>query len=257
MGMMLALHRKVDLSILYRNYSKTYISPYAQAFGESSSISNERGCYVGLKIRPKKEWNIHAYADVFVFPWLKYRVHTPSAGEECFIKVEYKPTKKTSMYVQHRYEEKTWDVTGTNLTLPANKQTTILYFEHKASMRITLRTRIQWGHYSTHNLHQTGSLFAQDIIYKQRKYQVTLRWMWYDVEDYNARQYAYEPDVPYSFYIPAYNGKAFHPMVIVKYNLFNNIDMWFKFSLTKPLQGLTIETTKSIYSGTWQVRWVF
>jgi len=260
-GMMVALHRKADISFLYRNYSRDYVSPYAQAFGESSAVSNEKGFYTGLKIRPKKEWSIHAYTDVFVFPWLRYRVHTPSTGEEYFIKIEYKPNKKTSMYFQHRHEQKVWDVTGTTATLPAVRQSSIIYFEHKLSMAVTLRTRIQWGSYETNSIIQRGSLFAQDIIFKQRKYQITLRWMWYDVEDYNARQYAYEPDVPYSFSIPAYNGKAMHPFIIFKYNLFENMDLWFKAALTKPMataeSNLTSFSSKSLYSGTWQVRWTF
>ncbi len=260
-GVMLALHRKADISFLYRNYSKDYVSPYAQAFGESSAVSNEKGLYIGFKIRPKKEWSIHAYADVFVFPWLRYRVHVPSSGEECFIKIEYKPTKKTSMYFQYRYEQKSWDITNTDLTLPATRQSSIVYFEHKVSILLTLRTRIQWGNYQTNGITTTGNLFAQDIIYKQRKYQVTLRWMWYDVDDYNARQYAYEPDVPYSFSIPAYTGKAMHPFVILKYNLFNNMDVWFKIGLTKPMlsagSDATIFSTKSIYTGTWQMRFTF
>jgi len=257
LGTMIALHRKADFSILYRNYEKDYVSPFAQAFGESAAVSNEKGCYLGLKVRPKKEWNIHAYADVFVFPWLKYRIHTPSSGEEYFIKIEYKPTKKTSIYFQHRHEQKSWDITGTYLTLPATKNSNIIYFEHKIGLAVTLRTRIQWGSYKNNGKITTGSLVAQDIIYKQRKYQITLRWMYYDVEDYNARQYAYEPDVPYSFYIPAYNGKAMHPFIIIKYNLFNNMDCWFKIGLTKPMDQLTIETSKTIYNGTWQVRWTF
>ena len=260
-GVMMALHRSTDLSFLYRNYGKEYISPYAQAFAESSAVSNEKGMYVGIKIRPKKEWSIHAYADLFVFPWLKYRIHTPSTGEEYFIKIEYKPSKKTMLYFQHRNEQKSWDVTGTTLTLPAFRQSSILYFEHKLSLAITLRTRIQWGSYETNATTSTGSLYAQDIIYKKRKYQLTFRWMWYEVADYNARQYAYEPDVPYSFYIPAYTGKAIHPMLIIKYNVFKNIDCWFKLSLTKPLAATVLESAatslKSIYSGTWQIRWTF
>lgn len=257
MGMMVALHRKADISFLYRNYGKSYLSPYAQAFGESSTVSNEKGIYIGFKIRPKKEWSIHTYVDLFVFPWLKYRIHTPSSGEEYFIKVEYKPSKKTSMYAQHRWEQKIWDITGTALILPAIRQTTIVYFEHKVSLSLTLRTRIQWGSYETNNIISRGNLFAQDIIYKHRKLQCTLRWMWYDIEDYNARQYAYEPDVPYSFFIPAYSGKAVHPFIIIKYNLFNNMDFWFKIGLTKPMNPLLFETNKSIYTSTWQVRWTF
>ncbi|WP_299250091.1 hypothetical protein [uncultured Cytophaga sp.] len=260
-GSMIALHRKVDVSILYRNYGKTYVSPFAQAFGESSTVNNEKGYYIGLKIRPKKEWNIHAYADVFVFPWLKYRVHTPSNGEEYFIKIEYKPNKKTTIYFQHRFEQKYWDITGTFLTVPATKKTTILYFQHTIGFSITLRTRIQWGSYELNGIITTGSLISQDIIYKRRKYQLTLRWMFYDVQDYNARQYAYEPDVPYSFSIPAYTGKAIHPFIIIKYNLVNNIDCWFKVGITKPLNQYgvndALQSMKSIYTGTWLVRWTF
>jgi hypothetical protein len=260
-GSMIALQRNVDVSILYRNYGKTYVSPFAQAFGESSTVNNEKGCYIGLKIRPKKEWNIHAYADVFVFTWLKYRVHTPSNGEEYFLKIEYKPNKKTTIYFQHRYEQKYWDVTGTFLTVPATKKTSILYFQHSIGFSITLRTRIQWGNYESNGAISTGSLIAQDIIYKRRKYQLTLRWMFYDIKDYNARQYAYEPDVPYSFSIPAYSGKAIHPFIIIKYNVANNIDCWFKIGITKPLNQYStvgpLQPMKSIYTGTWLVRYTF
>lgn len=261
LGSMIALHRNVDLSILYRNYGKKYVSPFAQAFGESSTVNNEKGCYIGFKIRPKKEWNIHAYVDVFSFSWLKYRVHIPSNGEEYFFKIEYKPNKKTTIYFQHRYEQKYWDITGTFLTLPATKKIAILNFQHSIGFSLTLRTRIQWGSYETNGNSSTGSLIAQDIIYKRRKYQLTLRWMFYDVQDYNARQYAYEPDVPYSFSIPAYNGKAIHPFIIIKYNLINTIDCWVKIGFTKPLYQYSIDTAvqgmKSIYTGTWLVRWSF
>ena len=47
----------------------------------------------------------------------------------------------------------------------------------------------------------------------------------------------------------------------IKYNLFNNMDCWFKIGLTKPLnQPATFDTslaTKTVYTGTWQVRWTF
>ncbi|MBC7451561.1 MAG: hypothetical protein H7259_08750, partial [Cytophagales bacterium] len=204
---------------------------------------------------------IHAYADVFAFPWLNYRVHIPSHGEEYFVRIEYRPNKKTMVYFQYRFEQKYWDVTNTSLTLPATRQSNILYFEHKISVAVSLRTRIQWESYDNGMYASTGSLCAQDIIYKKMKYQITLRAMWYDVDDYNARQYAYEPDVPYSFYIPAYNGKAFRPMLIVRYKLMKQVDLWSKVALTKPLNSMTAaiidSNLSSMIDWNWQLRWIF
>ena len=260
-GALLALNKKSDLSILYRNYSKEYNSPYAQAFGENTTVTNEKGMYLGIKIRPKKEWSIHAYADLFVFPWLKYRIHIPSDGEEYFFRVEYKPSKKTLCYFQYRYEKKYLNVSTSLITEPTQKSTSILYLEHIVSLSLTLRTRMQWGSYAHYQTHFTGYLFAQDLIYRKRKYQITLRWMIYDIEDYNVRLYAYEPDVPYSFYIPAYNGKALHPMIIVRYKLVKGIDLWIKGALTQPMinngTDLSYFSSKSSVDWKCQLRWIF
>jgi len=260
-GALIALSSKADLSFLYRNYSREYNSPYAQAFGENSSVTNENGTYIGIKIRPKKQWNIHAYGDLFVFPWLKYRIHIPSNGEEYFFRIEYKPSKKTTLYFQFRNEQKSLDISNSSLTLPSKKQTNILYLEHVFSLSLTLRTRIQWSIYDNTMSRYQGYLFAQDLIFRKRSYQIILRWMWHDVEDYNARLYAYEPDLPYNFYIPAYNGKAFHPIVIFRLKLFKGMDAWIKYSLTKPMINSSTDiktfSSKSISDWRLQLRWIF
>jgi len=79
-GMIVSVSSFADMALLYRNISPSYQSLYSNAFTENSSPTNEKGLYAGLSVRPNDALQIDAYADMFKFPWLKYRVDGPSAA---------------------------------------------------------------------------------------------------------------------------------------------------------------------------------
>jgi hypothetical protein len=73
---------RVSFSLVYRNYDKAYQTFYNTGFSEGSNTQNESGLYLGMKLKMASAWTINGYADVFVFPWLKYQVDAPSEGHE-------------------------------------------------------------------------------------------------------------------------------------------------------------------------------
>src|SRR5690606_7363706 len=79
-GLLLTLDHRAELSLLARGISPQYQSMYANAFTESSLPNNEYGFFAGITIRPANYWRISLYADVYSFPWLKFRVDAPSSG---------------------------------------------------------------------------------------------------------------------------------------------------------------------------------
>jgi hypothetical protein len=85
----------IDLSFSYRNLDPAYRSMRADAFTENSRPVNEYGFYAGITLRPAAGWQVNAYADRFVFPWLRYRVNAPTTGFDQLFEVKYRPDKKS------------------------------------------------------------------------------------------------------------------------------------------------------------------
>ena len=92
-GMLMSVANNVDVSLLYRNISPAYQSLYTSAFTENTFPTNEKGLYTGISIKPAMGWRVDAYADVYKFPWLRYRVDAPTTGKEYMFQLTYQPNK--------------------------------------------------------------------------------------------------------------------------------------------------------------------
>ena len=72
-------------SLTYRNYSPMYQSQFANPISQNSQASNETGFLLNFNAPLARRINISAYADLFRFPWLKYRVNSASMGFEAAV----------------------------------------------------------------------------------------------------------------------------------------------------------------------------
>ena len=81
-GALVSLGESLDLGFIYRNISPAYQSLYSGSFTENSTPVNEQGLYSGLSFKPVPAVRCDLYYDLFVFPWLKYRVDGPSQGQD-------------------------------------------------------------------------------------------------------------------------------------------------------------------------------
>ena len=105
-GVMSSLSHNVDIAILYRCIDKRYQSVYGNAFTENTMPVNESGLYSGVSIVPLPGWKIDLYADLFSFPWLKYRLDAPAIGFSYLLQLTWKPGRKTELYSRIRYRLK-------------------------------------------------------------------------------------------------------------------------------------------------------
>jgi hypothetical protein len=53
-----------------------------------------------------------------------------------------------------------------------------------------------------------------------------------NADDFYARIYAYENDVPYSFYIPAFSNKGTRTYITLNYSFTRHFEMWFRVEQT-------------------------
>ena len=238
-GLIVSADPKLDLSILYRNISKSYQSLYANAFTESSSPNNEKGLYAGISIRPAVAWRIDGYADFYQFSWLKYQVNAPTNGKDYLLQIIYKPNKQLEMYIRYRTESKARNFNPYNLivspVLAMPRQNIRTHINFKINPAIAFRTRVEMVWFAHQQAAaQTGFLAFADAIVKpmMKRYSGSIRLQYFETEGYDSRLYAYENDVLYSFSIPVFYDRGFRYYLNFNYGITRSITCWLRWAQT-------------------------
>ena len=238
-GLTAPLSNRFALAVLYRNYQKDYINLFGAAFGENTLNSNEQGFYTGFNFQISEKFNLNAYADIFQFPWLKFRIDAPSYGSEYLAQLNYELNRNVRMHFKVRYKNKLLNYKE------EYSQTTELQEQEKYGFRyhisydvhpqIKLKSRIEYQIFETKSDgKQSGFLIYQDIAYKTKNQKLSLmgRFALFDVEDYDSRIYAYENDLLYVFSIPAYYNRGVRVYGLLSYKITDKVQFWMKIANT-------------------------
>jgi hypothetical protein len=234
-GAMISVDPKVDVAILYRGIQKDYQSLFGNAFTENTLPVNETGGYAGIVLRPMSGWQLNAYADVFSFPWLRYRVDAPSKGAAYFLQLNYQPDKQTDMYVLYRTKNKPLNEVAVATNYPDDqlRQNLRVNFATKLSPVFTLKTRAEAVWFNKRNEDaEDGFLYFIEGAYKYKRLQSNLRLQYFETNGYNSRIYAYESDVLYSFSVPGFFDKGYRYYVNVNYDLSKHVTVWCRWAQT-------------------------
>jgi hypothetical protein len=238
-GLLIAVSGNVEMSFLYRNISRSYQALNANAFTEYAIPSNEKGLYMGITVRPNSLWTFSAYADVFSFPWLKYRVDKPSAGTDLLIQADYKPGRQLEIYSRYHAENKPLNYNPEYQVLspvvPISKQDWRTEFIYKPNRIFTLRNRTEMIWFDARgSLAEQGFLVNFDLLYNPvlKPFSGNLRLQYFETEGYNSRIYAYENDVLYNFSIPVFYDKGYRYYINFHYNINRKLSLWTRWSQT-------------------------
>lgn len=254
-GLLASVAPQVDLGILYRNISAAYQSLYSNAFTESAYPSNEKGVYAGISIRPGNAWRIDAYADVYAFPWLRYRVDAPSYGKDYLLHLNYKPGKQLEIYARYRFEAKAINANlvqlATSPVIQKNKKSLRTQVNYRINTAISIRNRTEMVWYDTKGTAaEKGFLIYFDLLYKPlfSPFSGSIRLQYFETEGYNSRIYAYENDILYSFSIPVFYDKGHRYYININYDLNKRLSFWLRWAQTvypgKSLIGSGLEAIK-------------
>ena len=238
-GLMASLDSKADFSLLYRNISRAYGSLYSNAFTESTTPINENGLYAGLAIRPAIGFKIDLYADVFAFPWLRFRVDQPSKGADYLVQFSWKPNKQVEVYTRYTNQSKAINLSQTNLpvhiTSNRPKQNWRTHMSYKVSPTFTVRGRAEVLWFDKRSdKPENGFLIFTDVLYKPllKPLSAGIRLQYFETDSYDTRMYAYENDVAYSFSIPAFFEKGYRYYFNINYDVSRKLSTWFRFAQT-------------------------
>lgn len=237
-GAIITLDPRFFVSILYRNYGLTYQNLNGNGLGENTRNNNERGILSGMVFKPYRFISLAAYYDRFVFPYLKYQVNAPTYGNDYLVQVNYNPSKKTEMYarVRKRLKQKNNSLSEeviqeTIETFQTNYRFNIIY---KVNNAIRLRSRVDVTEYKLGSTTSKGFMIYQDVNYtpSMGKFSFNFRYGIFNADDFYSRIYAYENDVPYSFYIPAFSNKGTRTYITINYAITKNFEVWFRVAQT-------------------------
>ena len=238
-GLLISVDPRVDLSFLQRSISKEYQAVYGNAFTENTFPTNEKGFFAGISLKPSVLFTVDAYADVFIFPWLKYLVDAPSSGKEFLVQLTFNPNKQTEIYSRFKTESKQANqkenTTVTNFLQPITKQSWRTQFFFKINNTISIRNRVELVWYNKKKSDsEEGFLAYFDLFYKPvlKNYSANMRLAYFQTQGYNSRLYAYENDVLYSFSIPPFFGKGFRYYLNLDYNIRPNVELWLRWAQT-------------------------
>ena len=229
----------LNFTILYRDYGKAYQNLLGNAFGEGSRNQGQRGIYLGVEVAPAPYWNILAYADHFQFTWLTSQVNAPSRGHDYYLRLSHSFNRRTQAYLQFRSKTKMKNSSDgfvfTHYPIFYTKNSARFNINYQIGRDFHGSNKAEYAHYRNEDgSNEHGYFLCQDIAYKpeNRPYSLSFRYAIFDAKDYNARIYAYESDVLYSFSVPAQYGKGMRVYLLGKIKLFNALTLYARIGRT-------------------------
>ncbi len=219
----------IEWVLLWRGYDDHFQNFHALGFGESRTMRNETGTYLGIRYRPGRSVRLSWFVDVFRSSWPKYRADMPSSGYEMMARAEYAYSKNLELSLRGKFEKKL-----VNASVPdqfgvyldrlgfQDKLNVRLQSDFLASKTLKLRSRLEVSSAAMNRVTQPqdtlGTLLFQDISWKPSEYwHLQSRWTFFDAPLYELRFYQYENDLPGVMRLKMLYGRGTRWYVMAKY----------------------------------------
>ncbi len=240
--------RGITLSVLQRQFSRSYQAQYANAFSDAYTVQNESGWYLGSQFSPISKLKVSMYADVVSFPWLKYGINSPSHSFDYFVEGNYKYNENLVFDIRYRFRQR-----ESNEKYPDSKTTSVLTYDtHKIlfqmsktfSPQLSTRTALDLNLYKTEHFDlQKGWMISQMATWQNlKKWKSDLFLGYFDADSYDVRVYSRERNINNSFYMPSFYGKGLRAALSLNYNVAKDIVCSIKGGLTKYFNQSTVGT---------------
>ncbi|MFV0346106.1 MAG: hypothetical protein ACK5IQ_07665, partial [Bacteroidales bacterium] len=187
------------------------------------------------------------YIDFYKFNGIKYRTIAPTSGYEFMTELEYAYNYNLKFTLRTKYEAQERKLLSDNhyIQEPYHTGYTRLYISYSPWELLTLRNRVDYV-YSDFSEKSSGWYFGQDV--NINLFGELLTWWnraaWFNTDGYNARIYAYENDVLYSYSVPALSGRGWRFYTMLKFEPGRHVRLWLRYSRT---QMMGVESVGSQY----------
>lgn len=267
-GAFFNLHPRFMFTTYYRNFQQDYQNLYAIPVSEGGKPQNEEGFYFGGQMHLENKGTLRFYYDIFKFPWLRYRVNSPSWGNEFSLQYERSPRSNLMYYFRYQYEERMLNAQVLDDVQPIvasrKRHNLRFYLTYLIDLNWKIRSNLSLSQYQHLPQAQSrGYLLYQDVQYSLQKVPISFsfRYAVFNTDDYNTRIYAYEHDVLYKFSVPAYYYRGQRYYLLINYKISRALTFWLRFSQTTYANLDTVGSGLEEIDGstkseiTFQLRW--
>lgn len=261
-GVLISISPNISGSFLYRNYPKNFHNFTAGALGENTVNQNEQGLLIALNIQLLRRLKFSLYKDEFSFNWLKYRVHSPSKGNEWRLQLDYQPNRNNHFSIRYKASSKPQNLTndiGTPPIVNYQSQNWRLQSKVKVGTYLQLGTAANLNFFDIDSQKEYGYALAQDIqVNGFNFWQSSIRVAYFHTS-YNARVYSYEQNVLHGGGFTAYNGQGFRLYTNNKFKIDKKLSVWLRYAAFFFPKQETIGTGNEQIEGSkkQEMRWQF
>jgi hypothetical protein len=241
---------RLSINFLFRNYNSGYTTFHGNGPGSGSKTTNEKGILGNFSYEAAKHLFISGGFDVQNFPWLKYRCSGPTHGFKRELRARYLPSEKLTFEALYNYRLSMVN-NSDSTAIPEQKE--LISKSVKGSVRYSISDNLTIGiradFKAAYPSGSKGILLLQDVIYKFRKYPVSVwfRYCLFKTDDWDSRIYTYENDLLYSFSIPALSGEGSRSYLMVKWDLGKFAELRLKYGVTSQITNQNTEETANEY----------
>lgn len=239
-SMMISLSQRLDYICVFRKYDRDFKPILSNGWGESGQNENEEGFYQGVTARLGRGFSLTGYFDIYKSAWLKYRIYEPATlGHDALLEANYNPNKTVSMYLRFRTETKPYGSSSTDYFRTIynyTRQSVRAHVQVKMNRQLTVKSRLEWSDWqSSGYAPQKGLICYQDVDWKSEngRLNVTSRLTMFQVDGFNARIYAYEDDMIYTFSVPMFLNRGMRAFLLTRYKINRKAELWFKIAHTQ------------------------
>ncbi len=256
-GLLMTLGSKVDLYALYRNYENGFHAVWGNTVRENSIIGDEEGFLLGLTFRAFPNLQIHGYIDQWKHKHFRFGIDAPSNGNEWLARMELNERKAWGVNFQIRQERKL--VSATNIqnirtTTPRRRTNYRIHYQKFVNSNSEYRIRGEFSSYKTIDESEYGFLFYGEYIWNSSRFPLKLasRLTYFNVQDFDARIYAFERDLRYIYRNPFFNGEGIRWYWITKWRINRNWSFETKNSLQYLFSKDDVSNSNSSTGSQWR-----
>lgn len=235
-GLLFSPSDPVTMVAAWRRIPLDFTAPLGAPFAETSRGSGESGFYTGVQMDLPARLTLSAYLDYFRLQWLQYQTKSPSNGYDFLLNLHHQPDRQWENSFRFRFKEKMVNLASEGPDFPVGPRR---QYQFRLQTRFSMADT--WSFTTRCDYHRvtlpgenipSGFYLGQEVKYSHpgNRWYVVTRYGVVDAEDYETRIYVYEPDVLYSFSTPAYAGQAQRWIIMGKWTVIKNLDVWLRYS---------------------------
>lgn len=225
------------LSVVYRYGSTSYHNFFANTIGQSSSPQNETGIVTNFQTRLPLGFRLTASADLFRYPWMRYRLYAPSMGADYRVRITKNLVRNTMLVVQYQYRtvDRNSDLQTYAVEATQRRRLSLQLDYNRGGWRLLSRVILTRFDCTDHSP-EHGFLIMQDVsrtaTVMGNDLTVTARAAIFDMTAYDARIYTSESDMMYEFNAPMLMNRGMRCYLVMRYDLSHDLSLAMKYAVT-------------------------